>query len=70
MLALGQVEDVGAVNRAEFDELDAVPAEHVDLFDRVLGYFVGKSTQSNHRLFLGRRICAAAYLAELEAPNR
>ena len=53
------------MNRAELDELDAVLREHVDLFDGILGYFVGKRTQSNHRLFPGGDLAAVA-----RGPNR
>ena len=44
-----EIEDVGPVNGAELDMLDAVRRQDVNLFDRVLRDLVGEGAQANHR---------------------
>lgn len=45
----GKLQNVHAVDRAEFDVADAVPFQYGDLFGGILRDFVGEGGKANHR---------------------
>src|SRR5262249_4675797 len=62
VLVIGQIQNIGAVDRAELDVLDVVLGKHLELLDRVLGDFVGEGAEVNHQRKSWNDIASVSYL--------